>query len=282
MTKRIGLGFALLLLACTAWAAGPGAVRKQMEASTLVTGTIEIGLDGAVEVVHVDKPDRLPEGIAVFVQEQIARWRFEPALVDGRPVRARTKMSARLVAKDLHQGRATVSIRGATFGNAEALPEAQRVTARQMAPPSYPVQAGERGAQGTVYLLLRVQPDGSVGDVATEQVNLKFIASEAQMEQLRTSFARVSVAAAKRWTFNPPSDGEAARQPYWIVRVPVDFAFPGTATRYGQWEAYVPGPRQSVAWASEDPSFSPDALPGAGIYIADQNGPKLLTPLDGG
>lgn len=281
MRTCIGLGFALMLLACTAWAAGPGGVRKQMEASTLVTGTIEIGLDGAVATVQVDKPERLPEGIAVFVQEQIARWRFEPALVDGKPVRARTKMSVRLVAKDLHQGRATASIRGATFGDSEALPEAERITGRQMTAPAYPMQAGERGAQGTVYLLLRVERDGSVSEVVTEQVNLKYITSEAQMEQLRTSFARVSTAAAKRWTFNPPTVGEAARQPYWLVRVPVDFSFPGAETKYGQWEAYVPGPRQSVAWASEDPSFSPDALPGAGIYIADRNGPKLLTPLDG-
>lgn len=281
MKMRVWLGLVLISLTSAVWAAGPGAVRKQVEASMLVTGTIEIKPDGTVAVSQVDQPDRLPEGIAVFVQDQVAGWRFEPVLVDGKPVQARTKMSVRLIAKNLREGQATVSIRSATFGDYQALPEAERITSKKMAPPGYPMQAAERGVQGTVYLLLRVERDGSVGEVVTEQVNLKIIAGEAQMEQFRGLFARASTAAAKRWAFKPPTVGEAAEQPHWIVRVPVDFAFHGTEVKYGRWEAYVPGPRQSVAWASEDPSFSPDALPGDGIYLAGQNGPKLLTPLDG-
>ena len=281
MRMRNWWGFALVLLASTAWAAGPRAVRKQMEASMLVTGVIEIRPDGTVAASQVDKPEQLPEGIAAFVQEQVADWRFEPMRVEGKPVQASTKMSVRLVARNLHEGQAMVSIRSATFGDDETLPETERVTSRKMMPPGYPPQAAEKGVQGAVYLLLRVERDGSVGDVVAEQVNLKVIAGEAQMDQFRQHFTRVSVAAAKRWTFNPPTVGEIAREPFWVVRVPIDFAFPGRKAAYGQWAAYVPGPRQPVAWASEDPSFSPDALPGDGIYLAGRNGPKLLTPLDG-
>lgn len=281
MRSRNWLGFVLVLLACTAWAAGPGAVRKQVEASMLVTGTIQITPDGAVAASQLDKPDQLPKEIAAFVQEQVASWRFEPVLVDGKPAQVSTKMSVRLVAKKLESGETMASIRAAEFGDYEALPVAERVTSRKMTPPGYPRQAIEQGVPGTAYLLIRVERDGSVSDAVAEQVNLKYIASEAQMDQLRAHFARVSVSAAKRWTFNPPTRGETAEQPYWVVRVPIDFSFPGRETRYGRWEAYVPGPRQTVEWTSDAPSFSPDALAAGGVYLAGQRGPKLLTALDG-
>lgn len=188
-------------------------------------------------------------------------------------------MSVRLVGKSAGKDQMTVSIRGAEFGDYQARPEAERITGRKMTPPSYPESAAQVGAQGTVYLLVRIAPDGSVSDVATEQVNLRIIASEPQMNLFRNQFARTATVAARRWTFKPPSQGEDARQTQWVVRVPVDFTF-GEKRKYGQWEAYVPGPRERIAWAQQDdPAFSPDALPDGGIYLAGSKGPKLLTPL---
>ena len=42
-------------------------VRKQVEASLLVTGTIAIAEDGSVTAVDLDTPEKLPKGIAMFV-----------------------------------------------------------------------------------------------------------------------------------------------------------------------------------------------------------------------
>ena len=54
-----------ILLACsfTSTAAnGPGAVRKQVESSMLVTGTIDITPAGDVIAHTLDKPEKLPKG----------------------------------------------------------------------------------------------------------------------------------------------------------------------------------------------------------------------------
>lgn len=283
MKGRIALGAMLLIsmVAAAAWANGPAAVRKQVEASLLVTGMITIQTDGGVAAVELDKPEKLPEGIADFVRGNIAEWRFEPQLADGKPARVRTKMSVRLVAKSVGNGQMRASILGADFGDYEAMPPAERITEREMTPPVFPILNAQSRVQGTAYLLVKIEPDGTVSDVAVEQVNLRVIDSEARMGQYRRRFARAAVAAAEHWTFNPPTQGEAAKQTQWVVRVPVVYAFHGEERGYGQWEAYVPGPRERVAWAAQDdPAFSPDALPEGGIYLAGGNkGPKLLTPL---
>ena len=267
----------------SAWAQGPGAVRKQVEASMRVTGMLTIRTDGSVAAVELDTPDRLPEGIPAFVSGVAASWRFEPVVIDGAAKQVRTKMSARLVAKSTGDGKMLVSVRGADFGDYEATPPEERVSSVVMKPPGYPMAAAQSGAQGTVYLLLKVDPDGSVSDVVAEQVNLRMVASEAQMRQFRDRFARAAVGAAEKWTFKPPSRGEAASQPYWVVRVPVDFNF-GGKRRYGQWEAYVPGPRERVSWSRDEdrPGFSLDTLADGGVHMAgDTRGPKRLTPLGG-
>lgn len=264
-------------------AQGPGGVRKQVEASMRVTGAITIATDGSVEAVDLDTPEKLPKGIAAFVGQNIAGWRFEPVVVDGVPRRALTRVSALLVGKTIGGGQMSVSIRGADFSDDTVLPEAERIAARQMKPPGYPTSAAEEGVQGTVYLLVKVARDGTVGDVSTEQVNLRFVASEPQMNRHRDRLARAAMAAARGWTFAPPTAGEQASQPHWIVRVPVDFNFTGLLP-YGEWQVYVPGPRTRPDWAPDEdaPGFSPDALAEGGIRLAGgHRGPKLLTPLDG-
>lgn len=273
----------LVAFAQGAGAEGPRAVRKQVEGSMLVTGMITIRTDGSVAAVDLDKPDRLPEGIAPFVTQVATSWRFEPVLVEGVVRQVRTRMSARLVAKSSGDGKMQVTVRGADFGDYQAMPPEERISSQGMKPPGYPMAAAQGGVQGTVYLLLKIGRDGAVDDVVAEQVNLRMVASEGQMRQFRERFARAAIGAAEKWTFNPPTRGEAAEQPHWVVRVPVDFNF-GEKPRYGKWEVYVPGPREHVSWAQDDerPGFSPDVLAEGGVHMAGgRQGPKLLTPLDG-
>jgi len=286
--KPRGIGMLWALAAMLAWlptvlAQGPAGVRKQVEASMRVTGAIHIATDGSVERVELDARDKLPKDIADFVESNMAAWQFEPVLVDGVRRRALTRVSALLVGKTIGGGQMSVSIRGADFSDDRIVPETQRIAGRQMRPPGFPMSAAEEGAQGTVYLLVKVERDGTVGDVSTEQVNLRFVAGEPQMDRHRERFARVAMAAARGWTFAPPTEGEQASQPYWIVRVPVDFNFTGPLP-YGKWQVYVPGPRARPGWAPQEdaPGFSPDALAEGGIHQAGgSHAPKLLTPLDG-
>ncbi|MCW0367318.1 hypothetical protein NB699_002301 [Xanthomonas sacchari] len=280
-----------LLLAFTAVAAdgvGPGAVRKQIESSMLVSGTIDIEPSGTVSALALDQQERLPEGVVGFVRNSVMQWKFEPGLRDGKPVPARAPMTLRVVAKRLQGDDYQVEIRGADFSHYDPN-DRSVVTSIQMKPPAYPEAAYSVGAAGSAYLVLKVGRDGRVADAAVEQVNLRVVASERQMQQLREVLGKSALGAARKWTFRPPSEGKDVEAPYWTVRVPVDYALrddmpQGAPSSYGRWTSYVPGPRQRAPWITgEDATgFSPDLLPAGGVYMAGNGGPRLLTPLQGG
>ncbi|MCW0401105.1 hypothetical protein NB688_002133 [Xanthomonas sacchari] len=280
-----------LLLAFTAVAAdgvGPGAVRKQIESSMLVSGTIDIEPSGTVSALALDRQERLPKGVVDFVRSTVMQWKFEPGLRDGKPVPARAPMTLRLVAKRLQGDDYQIEIRSADFTRYDPSDHSV-VTAIQMKPPAYPQAAYSVGAAGSAYLVLKVGRDGRVADAVVEQVNLRVVASEQQMQQLREVLGKSALGAARKWTFRPPSEGKHVDAPYWNVRVPVDYALldqprQGAPSAYGRWMSYVPGPRQRAPWSADEDAagFSPDLLPAGGVYMAGNGGPRLLTPLQGG
>lgn len=284
MKKFWRVAAALALAPLMATAAGPGQVRKQVESSMLVDGSIEITAQGTVKSTSLERPDQLPAGVGAFVEEQIARWTFQPVLVDGKATPARSTMAIRLVARPLDDERMTVGIRNARFSGPK--PKlGEEVTGISLKPPRYPSQAARSGVAGTVYLVLKIGRQGLVEDVVVEQVNLRVVASDKEMTRYRALLAEATLKAAREWTFQVPTTGELADDGFWSVRVPTDYNLDRSrGDRYGQWQAYVPGPRETVPWkTNEDPAYSPDALADGGVYTAGApQGPRLLTPLDGG
>jgi hypothetical protein len=279
--RRIGVGFAVMLWVCTAWAGGAGAVRKQAEATILITGTIAIAPDGTVSDSTLDFPEKLPPGVVDMVQKQVLVWRFEPIVVDGKPVHAQTKMSLRVVGKKRDDDSVIVGIRSATFGDPRDEPEELRVSSKYMNPPRYPVAAAKSGVSGTVYLLLRVGRDGRVEDAVAEQVNLRVVATEGVMARWRRALGDAARSTAKDWRFAPPTRGELVDEPYWVVRTPVDFFFPGNSPyEYGRWQLYVPGPRETPEWSRDKHSMGSDALADGGVYTSGRPGLRLLTRFD--
>lgn len=254
----------------------------------LVTGQVMIETDGAVSEVVIDQRDRLPPAAVDLIERAAAGWRFEPILVDGQPRAARTPMSLRLVARRGDDETYLLSIASGHFGEA-GVPGVDIgpdwVRSDQLRPPVYPQAALAMGAKGTVYLIVRVGRDGKVADAFAEQVNLKVVGNERAMEEMRELLSRSALRAAQRWTFIPPTEGDSADDDFWFVRVPVEFVFVGEKQPgYGEWSAYVPGPRQTPPWRALDLDgfdISPDALIAGGIYEIGK-GRKLLTPLEGG
>ena len=273
---------ALLALASLALARAPDEVRKQVEASMLLTGTIDIKPDGSVGGYAIDAKEKVPDYVLGNITRQVPGWKFEPVLVDGKPVPARTRMSLRVIAKPAEDGNFLVSLGGVNFG--EYSDDAtDQVTRGRLRAPEYPREAWSVGGKGTVYLLLKIDRQGKVADQVVEQVNLTAIGDPRQMKKLRKSLGDASLKAARSWTFHLPTTGEAADAESWSIRVPVNFqlADDGKA-RYGTWQAYLPGPRQRASWVDdEDMSDSPDALADDGVYPVG-GGPKLLTPLHQG
>ena len=275
----IAMAFALFSL--TAQAAGPGAVRKQIEASMRVTGVIEVEADGSVGKFEIDNPDKVPIGVVEFVKNNVNEWAFAPVLVGGKPVGIRNKVSMRIVAKKLDDGQYMIRMQAASFDPCE-VEAGSEVSSKLMAPPRYPQKAAKSGVSGTVYLALKVGRDGRVDESIVEQVNLTFVASENEMAHWRENLSRNAVAAAKDWSFHPPVTGSSADDSYWVVRVPVSYSLGGPEREYGKWRAYVPGPRQAWPWSgSMDTETSPEALADGGVHQLGKEGLRLLTPLGG-
>lgn len=289
--------FVLSLAAGAAQAAGVAAARKQVEASMLVTGRVTITLDGAVGGWTIDEREKLPEEVANLVDAAVPGWRFEPILLEGRPAHGSARMSLLLVANRIDDDRFQVSIRDGYFGKEAVTVAAQRagdgaepgssdqLSALRMQPPRYPVSALQAGVQGTVYIVVRVDREGRVQDVAVEQVNLRTLASERVMTRMREVLAKPALVAAREWTFRPPSTGEWVDETTWTARVPVDYSLSGSQRAgYGQWDAYVPGPRSPVPWQMESLDgfeIAPDALIAGQVHQVG-TGLKLLTPIGGG
>ena len=280
MVNRWLAVLALALFSLTATARGPGAVRKQVETSMMLKGTIEVSSDGDVTAYVIDKADELPPGIVKFVRDNVDSWRFHPVIVDGKAVAIRNKMSVLLVAKKQAEDQYTLRLQAASFDPLE-VEEARELIRKKMDPPAFPEVAVRTGVTGTVYLVLKIGRDGKVQDAIAEQVNLRIVDSENRMERYRRWLTDASLQAARKWEFTPPTKGEEAEAPYWSVRVPVDYRFHGTPDfEVGKWEAYVPGPRQSYPWAeNEAPGYSPEALAAGGVHMIGGNGLRLLTPL---
>ncbi len=276
------------LLICGAASAAPGIkeIRKQTEASMLVTGWVIIEADGTVGQLDIDQREKLPEAVAELIEKASGGWKFEPVVMDGNPQRGKARMSLRVVANRLEDGNYRVVLTGGHFGD-EADPEklrhrADSVRGIQMTPPRFPKNAVRMGTRGSVYLVIKVERDGSVGDAIAEQVNLGTVGNERQMRQMRKWLSEAALTAARRWRFKPPAEGDAVNAPFWQLRVPVDFILWGEKTPgYGEWRAYIPGPRQSAPWMeSQDDAYAPDALAAGEIYEIGKSR-RLLTPLSG-
>jgi hypothetical protein len=270
--------------AASAFAGGRAEVRKQAEASMLVTGTIDIDTKGSVTAYRIEQADALPKAMLDIVDSRVRGWRFEPVLVDGEARPARAPMQLRLITRQ-DGDRYMLRIGGASFSTYdEDDTEAPRRRGGRLSPPKFPDLAVSNGVSGTVYLVARIGRDGSVEDAIAEQVNLRAIGTEKEMSQFRYLLAEETRRVALRhWKFDFPTTGPDADAPFVSVRVPVDFVFRGQQQEVpGKWIAYVPGPRQDVPWRNWDAAVqAPDAMLAGGLYPDRPKGPRLLTDLDG-
>lgn len=278
----------LLLCGAAGVLAGVKDVRKQIEASMLVTGSVTIEPDGSVGKLEIDQREKLPQAVAGLVDKAAATWKFEPILVDGVARRGKARMSLRVVANKLPDGDYQVTLTGGYFGDDAITPEerqqrADSVRGVKLRAPMFPEDAARMGARGTVYLIVKVERDGTVGDVIAEQVNLEIVGDERQMQQMRNLLSKAALIAAKKWKFQPPSEGGSVDAPFWLVRVPVDYKFATDRTvGYGEWQVYVPGPRATAPWmqSEQEGMGAPDAMIAGGVYEVGK-GRRLLTPLSG-
>ncbi|WP_225043386.1 hypothetical protein [Xanthomonas campestris] len=286
--QRLGLVAMLGMLSIGQVAARTSEAAEQVEASMNVAGELTLTPDGTVTAVTLINEDSLPPAVRSRIRQSIAGWRFDPVTDSGTALPTTLPMRLLLVAKPGEKNQYLVSIRSAHFGGEAS--DGSSVRAKDMTPPSYPKAAFQDGATGIVYLLLKIGRDGKVADLVAEQVNLTVSIPAAKRERVRKMLADASIAKARTWTFDPPSDGPERAAPYWTMRVPVSFDITDSIRdlrkRQASWRSYLPGPRQSAPWSEQgvlaSATDSPDALPDSGLFSVRGEGVRLLTPLQGG
>lgn len=280
------MAMVLALTTSTASAGGASEVRKQAEASMLLSGSVEVAPDGTLRSYQLDQPEKIDPAIRDLVDRNIKSWSFAiDSLPPGVSANATilNTMSILVVAKPLDDDTYNLRLAASHFSPTKPTPGTQ-VSFKDNTAPAYPAQAVRAGVTGKVYLLIKVGLDGTVEDAIAEQVNLGVAArNEGEMEKWRKVLADSALKAARRWTFTVPSQDDRVRQPYFVVRAPVEYAFnQKNEIAYGQWVPYVPGPRHPNPWqeTDHDPGFAPDALAAnGGVYSND--GLRLKSPLHG-
>ena len=254
----------------------------------VVTGSIVLNPNGTVNSYILDEKDKLPPAVVEVIGKTVPAWKFQPiSTLDAgnKPELAKATMNLRLVASPLPDGSYGISVKGASFGKEESQSKEDISWKSRNVPLGVAIESMREGMSGTVYLLLKIDHQGRVADIGIEQVNLRAVASDAQMEAWRRGLSRLAMKAANNWSFNVPESGKEAAAEHLMVRVPINFDPNGRTGGYGQWDAYVPGPVNKIPWSesnTQETSHSADAIPNNGIAFQDDHRFVLLNPPDKG
>jgi hypothetical protein len=266
---------AMLLLGSPVHATDP---KNPIEASMLVSGTVEVLPDGTAGSYSIYKAEKLPPPVLDLVKRASETWKFELGAPHTTPVHE--SMSLRIVATNTDDRHMTLRVASANFGDKDEAADATVRWARQISP-AYPSISLDNHVTGTVYLLVRIGQDGSVTHAGVEQVNLGVsVPTQALMAKFRADLAQAALRASKYWKFQLPTSGNQTKSPFWDARVPVTFILgSGHEPSYGVWEVYVPGPREHIAWAENSTLLaeSPDAIPDGSIHLLG-SGTQLISP----
>jgi len=260
---------AAFALAALTGAALPGAAQAQAPQAapkpavdSIMTTRVdsEIAIDPSGALIDYRSETPLPDDVRISLERQVRTWRFEPVLVEGKPVKAKTRMRITLASRQLGDERYAVTVDNVTFPSngsgvlPDAPPSAVTVSSRKIVAPAYPQGLARAGVGGVVLLYLRLSPDGRVLDAAPVQTSLLNVyGNDRSLAQGVSALEQATARAARSWQFNVQvhTDHPSARD--LTVSMPVEFQAPGAhETRPGQWRTEVRGARREAAWLRDD------------------------------
>jgi len=206
-------------------------------------GDIHVATDGHVSDYHLRS--ELPPAVSALVDRAVRGWQFEPVIVEGAAVNAKTALHLGLIAEP--QGDADkymVRITEVSFGE----PSVRKGRSR---PPHYPESAVHAHLGARVLLKLHLDDSGNVAEVFPYQASLDARAnSEAEANRYRKLFEEASIRAARDWQFDLTETLGGKPVGTWAI-VPLVFGVtdhvPGPHESDGRWRAYIPGPIHDVA-----------------------------------
>ena len=227
----VGTVLGLMLLGGAAAAATPsqdaGTVLPDATYKLTVHGDLYIGPEGTVTDLELRNADLTTE-IAALVDRQVRKWRFEPILVDGRAVNAKTRMKLELSLEPVAGGH-QLRVVGVGFGNPVR-------HSRRLRPPDYPMEARRADVGADVTLLLTIDAEGRVAKVDVRSTSLTGKGPQEVMVAWADMFEHSAKLGARRWRFEMTEsvDGKPVST---RVLVPVSFRIEGMERN---WVTMVP------------------------------------------
>lgn len=204
-----------------------------------VAGTLEVAPDGSVHDYTLET--ELDPDVAALVDSTLRGWKFEPVLVEGKPVTATTRMLLELEAVP-HDDGYGLRVSDLVLGTPDPV---------DLPPPAYPREALRNDIGAQVSMVLDVDADGSVRDVHVEQVSLSGGPGK-RADFYRERFADAVRKTALQWSYamGEHVDGGPVAGRF---RVPVTFE-PGGSGDWVERQEYVPGPYHPSPWADANRS----------------------------
>jgi hypothetical protein len=199
-------------------------------------GEVQIATDGSVSDYRL-KSTMTPL-IAGLVDRGVRAWHFEPVLLDGKPVVAKTAMRIHLRCIPVDADNYKIEVNNVIFGEPQKQAHVQ--------PPRYPDTAIRSHVGAKVLLYVKLDDQGNVVAAEPYQTNLDVrTRSDFEAQGFRKLFEEASVRAARNWHYDI-TETINGKKMGTIAMVPLVFSLHEMGTRRpstdGQWKGYVPGP----------------------------------------
>ena len=305
MAKMATMAIVVLLAASGARAAtGTQPVRGESVLTLRIDGDLTIDPEGRVMEYRIRTA--LDPQVRKLVARAVPNWRFQPILLGGRPIAAKSPMRITLAATQANGGYEVrvdnvvfrpnteeeyeaeqasqrlaaekglaIETASAGKGDPEPAPQPVMITSRKLTPPGYPTGLMRAGVEGAVLLNLRLNPDGTVAETFVAQSSLLNIKGRAQfLDRVRAMLEKNAAAAARTWRFDVEAAQPSILKPGDLtVRIPVEYVLstPGAdaSPLTGKWRNEFRGPISPAPWLTGE-----DDQPAVGV--SDLNAGEFL------
>jgi hypothetical protein len=208
-------------------------------------GEVQIAPDGHVSDFRIR--NELTAPVAALVSKNVLAWHFDPILVDGKAVVAKTAMHLQLHAEPDagKKDEFVVRIASIDFGTP--------TRSKDGTPPQYPRAAAGVRLGAKVVLSARLDENGKVIEAVPYQTSLGArTRNEKEADKWRRVFEKASIAAAKTWRYDL-SETVGGRPIGNNVIIPIRYSIRTSASASSnRWSGYVPGPVHLAPWSMPD------------------------------
>lgn len=226
-----------------------------------IDGDIEIGPQG--EVLNYRLHSELKPAVAKLVEQSVRRWRFEPVLVEGRPVIAKTGLHLEVLATPTPDTSGyRLQVEQVWFGNAQTIERGRS--------PRYPEEALYARLGADVLLAVQVDDAGRVVQVHPYQTSLTAQTTERDAARWRKVFELASKKAVRGWRFELSEiiGGEPSGNTFFV---PIRYIIERSSAR-SLWRGVVPGPVNPIPWVADS---SQSAIADSASRLEDGQGLAL-------